>query len=582
MMGQDYSALPVSRTDARSRGLARFFTGESCIHGHIAPRYTSTTNCVECQVEHARSKGGWIARPSKEKRLQLVRRQVESRGGVLLSTKYVSAKSKLKARCEQGHEFEASADNLKRKKWCPKCKHAQHSKRMAAGFRSADELKTFARQRHAGDCLAEAPIGMLTRVAWRCANPAHKPFLATLAHVMHSGTWCPECDVQRRRLHPPKPRIPRVQVEAVVKERGGEIVRVHGEHGWKGLRTRLSVRCEYGHEWEVMADNLMHARSWCSYCRNKGERITRAIFEATFPGHKFPKIRPDWLALATGRKLELDGYSDTLRLAFEYQGYHHEKEDVKATDALKIEACRDHGIQLVEVMGMKRPFPPTNVLREVASAFRKYGIQHIPVMPVLDVFAPELRALRQLAQDRGGELVSAIYCGAEPHEWRCGVPGHVTWFAEPWRIKKGNWCPSCAGNRPLGLKGLREWGLSYGLALLNTEYQGSSAVYEWRCNQFGHLVRRSKGNIQQSLTKGLPACNICGPGITTNVLARKASADKFATQILPMIESLKGEGHTSLPALAKELNERGIPTARGAKWHASTVKNLLSRVKPRA
>ena len=579
MNRQDYSALPASRKDARTRGSIRFFTGVPCAQGHIAPRYTSTTNCVECQAVHARKNGGWIARPMKETRLQIVRDLIENRGGVLLSTEFVSAKSKLKVRCDQGHEFDATADNLKRKRWCPVCKRARHSKRMAAGFWPVEQLKAFAHQRHAGDCLATSPVGMNTHVLWRCANPSHKPFLATLAHVMPSGTWCPECDAERRRLRPPKPQIPRNEVEKVVGSRGGEIVRVLGERGWNGLGTRLRVRCEYLHEWDVTADNLMHAGSWCPKCRNKGERITRAIFEATFIGSAFPKLKPDWLALATARKLELDGYSESLRLAFEYQGYHHEKADVKATDALKLEACRKNGVQLIEVIGVKRPFPPNNVLNQVAAAFRKYGLYQTPVLPAVDVFAPELNALRQLARMKGGELVSVTYSGSEPHEWQCGRPGHPAWRAEPWRIKKGSWCPSCAGNRPLGIEGLRDWGLACGLELLDIEYRGTKAIYEWRCTEMNHIIRRSKGNIQQSLTKGLPACDICGPGIAANVRARKASADRFATELRPLIETLKGEGHLSLDALARQLNERGIATARGTRWYASTVRNLMSRVK---
>jgi hypothetical protein len=117
------------------------------------------------------------------------------------------------------------------------------------------------------------------------------------------------------------------------------------------------------------------------------------------------------------------------------------------------------------------------------------------------------------------------------------------------------------------------------LQLLDTEYRGASFIYSWRCIDQDHVIRRSKGNIQQSLKKGLPACDVCGPGITTNVRARQAVADRFAAEVFPLIQSLKKEGNMSLEALAKELNERGISTARGARWYASTVRNLLARAK---
>src|SRR5215831_20986514 len=92
---KDLSTLPRSREEARASGFDRFYTGVPCKHGHLAARYVSTTNCAACQVEHARNNGGWGARPSRQEYLAKARELVESRGGTLLSTTYVSAKSKL-------------------------------------------------------------------------------------------------------------------------------------------------------------------------------------------------------------------------------------------------------------------------------------------------------------------------------------------------------------------------------------------------------------------------------------------------------------------------------------------------------
>jgi hypothetical protein len=68
---------------------------------------------------HARRNGGWNARPPKAEYLRIARELVESKGGALLSTDYVSAKSKLKIHCGNGHEFVVTYDNLKRRRWCP-------------------------------------------------------------------------------------------------------------------------------------------------------------------------------------------------------------------------------------------------------------------------------------------------------------------------------------------------------------------------------------------------------------------------------------------------------------------------------
>jgi hypothetical protein len=108
----DLSSLPRSRAEAQNLGLDRFFTGVPCIHGHVAARYVSTTNCVPCQVEHARRNGGWKARPSKGEFIQAARELVEGKGGELLCTEYVSAKSKLEVRCKRKHVFKISPDSL--------------------------------------------------------------------------------------------------------------------------------------------------------------------------------------------------------------------------------------------------------------------------------------------------------------------------------------------------------------------------------------------------------------------------------------------------------------------------------------
>ncbi|WP_109314213.1 recombinase family protein [Pseudovibrio ascidiaceicola] len=59
--------------------------------------------------------------------------------------------------------------------------------------------------------------------------------------------------------------------------------------------------------------------------------------------------------------------------------------------------------------------------------------------------------------------------------------------------------------------------------------------------------------------------------------ALKAQSDNFAQSVLPIIDEIKSAGQTSLRAIAEELNARGIKTQRGGKWHASTVRNALSR-----
>jgi len=54
----------------------------------------------------------------------------------------------------------------------------------------------------------------------------------------------------------------------------------------------------------------------------------------------------------------------------------------------------------------------------------------------------------------------------------------------------------------------------------------------------------------------------------------KARALTYAENVLPVVEQISAGG-ASLRQIAAELNARGIKTARGGKWHATTVRNIL-------
>jgi DNA invertase Pin-like site-specific DNA recombinase len=68
-----------------------------------------------------------------------------------------------------------------------------------------------------------------------------------------------------------------------------------------------------------------------------------------------------------------------------------------------------------------------------------------------------------------------------------------------------------------------------------------------------------------------------GLGNAAGIAATRALADRHAAQVLPVIDAIRGEGVTSLLGIAGELNRRGILTARGGQWYATTVRNLLGR-----
>ncbi len=77
---------------------------------------------------------------------------------------------------------------------------------------------------------------------------------------------------------------------------------------------------------------------------------------------------------------------------------------------------------------------------------------------------------------------------------------------------------------------------------------------------------------------GAAALRRAGKGNTASVEAIKERARQRAQDLSDVLEDLNQKGFTTLQAQANELNKRGIKTARGGRWHASSVSNLRQRL----
>jgi DNA invertase Pin-like site-specific DNA recombinase len=60
-------------------------------------------------------------------------------------------------------------------------------------------------------------------------------------------------------------------------------------------------------------------------------------------------------------------------------------------------------------------------------------------------------------------------------------------------------------------------------------------------------------------------------------VAIMADADRHAANVLPIIQEAQKAGATTLRQIAEALNARGVATARGGRWYAKSVSNVLAR-----
>lgn len=77
---------------------------------------------------------------------------------------------------------------------------------------------------------------------------------------------------------------------------------------------------------------------------------------------------------------------------------------------------------------------------------------------------------------------------------------------------------------------------------------------------------------------GAEALRRAGKGNGASCEAQKAAALTRAHDLADTIADVEAQGHTTLAAIAAELNRRGIKTARGGMWHASSVANVRRRL----
>jgi DNA invertase Pin-like site-specific DNA recombinase len=92
------------------------------------------------------------------------------------------------------------------------------------------------------------------------------------------------------------------------------------------------------------------------------------------------------------------------------------------------------------------------------------------------------------------------------------------------------------------------------------------------------ISSRTKAALAAAKARGV---KLGGPmlrlGQRNGATANRAEADRFAANTLPLIREAQKTGASSLRAIAGILNARGVRTARGGKWAATQVRDILRR-----
>lgn len=293
-------------------------------------------------------------------------------------------------------------------------------------------------------CLSNIYIGNKYKLHWKCLICNYE-FYHSKNHIDRYYIRCKGCfDLQQLN-----------KVKLFAKERGGKCLTTK----YKSSTDEIKFKCKSNHIFNMKYSNAINLGHWCSICsktNNISEEICRSYFEAMF-GKKFKKIRPNWLINNSNAKLELDGYCEKFNLAFEHNGTFHFSNKLKdhlqtqSNDLIKSKLCKLYNINLIIIDQLFNKTPLNNLRSLILE--KCYLLNILVPFPNAKVNLKKCyndrtkesaKFYSKLAKSKGGECLSE-YCGEVNIKliWKCKL-GHK-WKQYPYVIKRGHWCPVCAG-----------------------------------------------------------------------------------------------------------------------------------------
>jgi len=353
----------------------------------------------ECQFGHkwpaiAESilRGSWCPTCGGQREITLEELQeiCQKKGGKFLSTNYINQHTKYEVICGKGHIFQPLGMTLVRGGWCKKCQLAElWVKRTKVSF---DDYRKAGLEVGCIFLSDIVPNRTTVKTQWECQKAGHV-FPMTYNNIKNHRQHCPKCSG--------KGKVVMQDCEALAESRGGKILSL--KYNPYELQT---WQCKHGHEFSSKYSTIKSQKVWCPYCSSGvGERICRFVFESLF-GVPFIKVRPEWLLNRDGNRLELDGFSDQLKIAFEHNGkqhysekYHRGTKKLMEDDLVKIEKCEQNGITLIVVPEIPSLIKFEDCVNYIIHELNKKGIM-IPAEAIIPVVDSSFRWSDTIEDDR--------------------------------------------------------------------------------------------------------------------------------------------------------------------------------------
>ena len=448
-----------------------------CLKGH---EWEATPNnirrgkwCPICGREKA-------AETRKKYNLSDLQKFASLKGGESLASGYISYKTKMDWRCKNGHNFQSSWEKVKSGNWCPFC--------IGRGKTIVD-LQRIAAPKY-GRCLSKKYLGARHKHLWQCAQ---KHIWKAVPYSIQAGSWCPECCIgigervvreylqqlfgkQFPKAHPPwlkSSRGTQLELDGFCEELGLAFEHQGRQHYTENSmfsegRNSLQLRKNLDREKELLCrknkvELIIFPQLGEILSHEKINEFMRKVLtrkKIPLPS-KLTNFRPDYRNAFSDNTLEQ--FYELKKVVKARGGRLLDKQYLGSTVKVRVRCSKGH-----EFSSLPGNLKSGKWCRSCAGT--------IPLT---------ITEMQDVAKDREGKCLSTTYVNNHTHlRWKCKL-GHI-WKAKPANIKKGDWCPTCGGRRPLTMKDMHDAAKKRKGKCLSTHYIDNRTRLKWQC-KLGHV-----------------------------------------------------------------------------------------------
>jgi hypothetical protein len=268
-----------------------------------------------------------------------VKSYIESFDGYeLLDESYKNNNLKLQIKCPEEHIFKMSYDCFKRGQRCPICQKIESVKKRRLSF---NDVKKYIEDNDYV-LLDEKYINNQSKLKILCPK---KHVFKMIFNNFKKGQRCPIC---QKKISSDKQRHSYEYIKSFIESKNNHLL----SENYYNSHRKLSIKCPKNHIFN-MSFNCFKRRQRCPICVYEKQRSSAEIeileyIKNIYNGIIIPNDRTQIINPLTGYNLELDIWLPEISKAIEYNGtYWHNEKYQKIKDKLKIEKCKQKGIQLL-------------------------------------------------------------------------------------------------------------------------------------------------------------------------------------------------------------------------------------------